>query len=106
MTPTICFEYGKMVKEKSILRSILKVSQKIIGEVYGEKDTPTIIDAIEKQIFSLIQYNQGESLKHISELHNTRVEELMYIADHPDEVEKGKPMSGYPRSLESTAPLT
>lgn len=96
MTPTICFEYGKMVKEKSILRSILKVSQKIIGEVYGEKDTPTIIDAIEKQIFSLIQYNQGESLKHISELLNTRVEELMYIADHPDEVEKGKTMSGYP----------
>lgn len=96
MTPTICGEYGKMVKEKSILRSILKVSQKIIGEVYGEKDTPTIIDAIEKQIFSLIQYNQWESLKHISELLNTRVEELMYIADHPDEIENGKTMSWYP----------
>lgn len=95
MTPSVCGEYAKIVKEKSILRSILRVSQKIIWEVYSEKDTPGIIDAIEKQIFSLIQYNQWESLKHISELLNLRVEELMYIADHPEEIDAGKCMSGY-----------
>lgn len=42
-----------------------------------------------------MQYNQGDSLKHISELLNTRVEELMYIADHPDEIENAKTMAGY-----------
>lgn len=96
ITPSVCSEYGKIVKEKSILRSVLKVSQSIIGDVYSEKDTPTIIESIEKNIFSLIQYNQWDSLKHISELLNMRVEELMYIADHPDEIERSKTMSGYP----------
>jgi replicative DNA helicase len=95
ITPSVCGEYGKIIKEKSVLRSILKVSQTIIGDVYSEKDTPTIIEAIEKQIFSLVQYNQGDSLKHISELLGTRVEELMYMADHPEEMESNKTLSGY-----------
>jgi len=30
ISPSICGEYGKIVKEKSVLRSILKVSQHII----------------------------------------------------------------------------
>jgi len=64
--------------------------------VYSEKDTSNIIESVEKNIFSLIQYNQGDSLKHISEILNSRVEELMYIADHPEEVEHAKTMSGYP----------
>ena len=63
--------------------------------MYSEKDTPAIIEAIEKQIFSLVQYNQGDSLKHISELLGTRVEELMYMADHPEEMEGNKTLSGY-----------
>ncbi len=95
ITPSVCAEYGKIIKEKSVLRAILKVSQWIIGDVYSEKDTPAIIESIEKQIFSLVQYNQWDSLKHISELLNTRVEELMYIADHPEEIANSKTMSGY-----------
>lgn len=95
ITPSVCSEYGRIIKEKSVLRSILKVSQTIIGDVYSEKDTPAIIEAIEKQIFSLVQYNQGDSLKHISELLGTRVEELMYMADHPEEMEGNKTLSGY-----------
>lgn len=95
MTPSVCTEYSKIVKEKSILRSILKVSQSIIGDVYSEKDTPAIIDAIERHIFSLVQYNQWDSLKHISELLNLRVEELMHIADHPEEIENKKTLSWY-----------
>lgn len=103
ITPSVCAEYAKIVKEKSVLRAILKVSQQIIGEVYSEKDTSNIIENIEKNIFSLIQYNQWDSLKHISELLNTRVEELMYIADHPDEIEHAKTMSGYPSLDKVTA---
>lgn len=96
ISPSICGEYGKIVKEKSVLRSILKVSQNIIWEVYSEKDTSNIIESVEKNIFSLIQYNQWDSLKHISEILNSRVEELMYIADHPEEIEHAKTMSWYP----------
>ncbi len=96
ISPSICWEYWKIVKEKSVLRSILKVSQNIIWEVYSEKDTSNIIESVEKNIFSLIQYNQWDSLKHISEILNSRVEELMYIADHPEEIEHAKTMSWYP----------
>ncbi len=95
ITPSVCAEYARIVKEKSILRAVLKTCQNIIGDVYSEKDTPSIIEAIEKQIFGLVQYNQGDSLKHIRELLNIRVEELMHIADHPHEIENAKTMSGY-----------
>jgi len=54
----VCGEYARIVKEKSILRSVLKTCQNIIGDVYSEKDTANIIEAIEKQIFGLVQFNQ------------------------------------------------
>ncbi|MBO4204152.1 hypothetical protein J5893_05040 [bacterium] len=50
-----CVEYSKIVKEKSLLRQVLKVCQVISGEAYEQKDSIQIFDAIEKQIFDLTQ---------------------------------------------------
>jgi replicative DNA helicase len=43
------------VKEKSLLRQVLKVCQQITGDAYEQKDTVEIFDSIEKRIFDLTQ---------------------------------------------------
>lgn len=50
-----CAEYSKIVREKSLLRQILKVCQGVSGDVYEQKDTIEIFDSIEKRIFDLTQ---------------------------------------------------
>ena len=50
-----CVEYSKIVKEKSLLRQVLKVCQQITWDAYEQKDTVQIFDDIEKKIFALTQ---------------------------------------------------
>ncbi len=95
LTPTVAWEYAKIVKEKSILRWILKTSQQISGDVYEEKDTSEIFDNIEKRIFNLTQVNTSSSLTHIKDLLNERVENYMEIVDDPSIVDKWKVLSMY-----------
>ena len=86
---------AKIVKEKSVLRSILKACQNIIGDVYDQKDTLEIIDAIQKRIFDLTQYDSSDTTKHIKEILEQRIEEHMAIVDNPELVNEHKIMSGY-----------
>jgi replicative DNA helicase len=65
MSTSSCAEYVKIVKEKSILRNILKASQKIIGDVYEQKDTMNILQTIEKRVFDLTQNNMAEKVHSI-----------------------------------------
>lgn len=95
LTTAVAGEYTKIVKEKSILRSILKASQAIIGDVYEHKDTIEIIDSIQKRIFDLTQYDTSDSTKHIKEILEQRVEEHMDLVDNPEKINEHKIMSGY-----------
>lgn len=90
-----CSDYVKIVKEKSILRNILKTSQKIIGDVYEQKDTLLILETIEKRIFDLTQNNMSEKVHSIWEILSKRVEEYMDIVDHPEKANNRKVFSGY-----------
>ena len=95
MSTSSCAEYVKIVKEKSVLRNILKTSQKIIGDVYEQKDTMGILETIEKRIFDLTQDNVAEKVHSIGEILNKRVEEYMDIVDHPEKAHNRKVFSGY-----------
>lgn len=95
MTTSVAGEYTKIVKEKSILRSILKAAQGIIGDVFEQKDTIEIVDSIQKRIFDLTQYDTSDSTKHIKEILEQRVEEHMELVDNPDKINEHKIMSGY-----------
>ncbi len=97
LTTAPCAEYAQIVKEKSILRRILKVSQWIIGDVYEQKETLDIIDAIEKKIFNLTQINTSNSTKHIKELLDSRIENYMEIVDNPELINEKKVLSTYPQ---------
>ncbi|AHB41307.1 hypothetical protein P148_SR1C00001G0515 [candidate division SR1 bacterium RAAC1_SR1_1] len=95
LTSSSADEYAKIVKEKSILRNILKVSQRIIGDVYEQKETFDILQTIEKRIFDLTQNTGGDEVHSIKELLDSRVEDYMEIVDHPEKVNDKKVMSGY-----------
>lgn len=93
LSTSSCPEYVKIVKEKSILRNILKTSQKIIGDVYEQKDTALVLQEIEKKIFDLTQNNVSEKIHSIGEILNKRVEEYMEIVDHPEKAHEKKVFS-------------
>lgn len=95
LSTSSCPEYMKIVKEKSILRNILKTSQKIVGDVYQQKDTLMILEDIEKRIFDLTQNNVSEKAHAIWEILNKRVEEYMEIVDNPEKAHEKKVFSGY-----------
>ncbi len=95
LSTSSCAEYVKIVKEKSVLRNILKTSQKIIGDVYEQKDTAQVLEDIEKRVFDLTQSNVSEKVHSIWEILNKRVEEYMDIVDHPEKANLKKVFSGY-----------
>lgn len=95
MTTAIAGEYAKIVKEKAILRNILKACQGIIGDVYDQRDTIEIVDAIQKKIFDLTQYDTTDTTKHIKDILEQRIEEHMAIVDNPDLINQHKIMSWY-----------
>ncbi len=93
MTTATSSEYAKIVKEKAVLRNILKACQAIIGDVYDQKETLEIIDSIQKRIYDLTQYDTTDTTKHIKEILEQRIEEHMAIVDNPDLVNEHKIMS-------------
>jgi replicative DNA helicase len=95
MTTATVGEYAKIVKEKAVLRNILKACQSIIGDVYDQKDTIEIVDSIQKRIFDLTQYDTTDTTKHIKEILEQRIEEHMALVDNPDLINAHKIMSGY-----------
>ena len=77
------------MREKSLLRQVLKVCQGISGEVYEQKDT------IQKKIFDLTQNQVGDSIIPIGDILKGRIEEDMEIVDNPEKFNEKKVMSGY-----------
>ena len=83
-------EYGKIVKEKAILRGILKTCQDISGDCYAQDPVDELLERVEKRIFNLTQVNLSDSLRHIKDVLNQRVEEYMEIVDNPQMLEDMK----------------
>lgn len=90
-----CVEYSKIVKEKSLLRQVLKVCQQITWDAYEQKDTVEIFDSIEKRIFELTQNQVWDNILSIEEILRWRVEDYMEIVDHPENFNANKVNSGY-----------
>lgn len=77
-------DYARIVKEKSVLRQILKISQNIIWEVYEQKPVTDILEIIEKKIMSLTQYQMHDSLVHIKDILSWRYEDYYEMSENPD----------------------
>ena len=90
-----CVEYSKIVKEKSLLRQVLKVCQQIIWDAYEQKDTVEIFDSIEKRIYDLTQSQIWDNILSIEEILKNRIEDYMEIVDHPENFDANKVNSWY-----------
>lgn len=95
ISPSSCVEYSKIVKEKSLLRQVLKVCQQITWDAYEQKDTVEIFDTIEKRIYDLTQNNVWDNILSIEEILQGRVETYMDIVDHPENFNANKVNSWY-----------
>lgn len=95
LSTSACGEYIDIVKEKSILRRVLSTCQQMIGDVYEQNDTLTIMDQLEKKIFDLTQNNISNKLIHIKDILGERVERYMEIVDNPDILNQDKVLSNF-----------
>lgn len=95
ITASVAYEYAKIVKEKAVLRNILKTCNQVTADVYGNDEVPNILEKIEKRIFDLTQIQMSHSLKHIKDILNQRMEEYMEIVDNPTKLEDMKVNSTY-----------
>ena len=91
-----CSEYSKIVKEKSLLRQVLKVCHWISWDVYEQKDTIEIFDSIERRIFDLTQNQTWDTILQISEILKGRLETYVEIVDNPEKFNEWKVNSWYP----------
>lgn len=61
--------YAKIVREKSLLRSIIKVNEQIAADCYaGEKDTNEILEETEDKIFKLVRSGGAREAAEIKEV--------------------------------------
>jgi len=95
LSPSSCWEYAKIVKEKATLRNILRVSQGIIWDVYEQKEALDVLESIEKRIFDLTQVKSSDSVQHIWDILSKRIEDYMEIIDNPEKINENKVMSWY-----------
>lgn len=95
VTTAAAGDYARIVKEKSVLRNILKTCQAISGDVYDQQPVENILEKIEKRVFDLTQIQISDSLRHIKDLLNQRVEDYMDIVDNPHKLEEQKVKSHF-----------
>lgn len=73
-------DYGRIVKEKRVLRDLIKASAEITEDVFQpDKDTETLLDSIEQKILAISQKTMPKNFIHIKdELKNAyeRIEKL------------------------------
>ena len=61
-------DYAKIVKDKSILRKLIKVCDEINEDAYSESDVRTIVDSAEQKIFDISHNNDTKEFRHIRDV--------------------------------------
>lgn len=75
------FTYAKVVKDKSIVRSLIKVCNQITSEALAEEEDATeILDHAEQQIFALADEKTRQGFAHIRPIAETVIEKVQEYA--------------------------
>ena len=61
-------DYAKIVKDKSILRKLIRVCDEINEDAYSEADVRTIVDSAEQKIFDISHNNDSKEFRHIRDV--------------------------------------
>ena len=83
--------YAKIVKEKSILREIIRISQDLIYRAYySAEDSHELLSYAEKAFFELSYYGRKESFSHLKEVVKDTIKHLESI------YQRGELITGIP----------
>lgn len=92
-TSSHVYQYGQIVKTKSVHRRIISAGQKITGLGYEEdRATPELLDEVEKTVFDITNMFLKDKFVHIRDILDARYEKFaeMHESDD-DEMVKGVP---------------
>ncbi len=79
------FEYAQIVKNKSVLRKLIKAWNQIVAGWYDEETILTeLLDKAEKSLFEVTQVFMKNKLVHINDILTQRYEEFSEIHENPD----------------------
>lgn len=95
-TSSNIFEYATIVKNKSVLRRLIKAGNDIVAQGYNE-DTPIneLLEKSEKALFDVTQIFIRNKLVHINEILAQRYEEFSEIHENPELVTKHRLQVGF-----------
>ena len=95
-TTSNIFEYAQIVKNKSVLRKLLKAWNEIISLWYNEdKPLSELLEKAEKNIFEVTQTFIRNKLVHINEILNQRYEEFAEIHENPEIIKNHRLQLGF-----------
>lgn len=78
---------GRLVADRSLLRSLLGAAQEIAAMAYDEPtDLDLTLDAAEQRIFALLQRGKASKLRHIKLALDETYDRIAFRMDHPAEV--------------------
>ena len=90
------FEYASIVKNKSVLRNLLKAWNEIIWYGYDEdKPINELLEKTEKSVFNITQVFIQNKLVHINDILVKRYEEFAEIHENPEIITKQRLQLGF-----------
>ena len=88
-TTSNIFEYATIVKNKSVLRRLIRTWNEIISYWYSEDEKLNeLLEKSEKSLFSVTQTFIRNKLVHINEILTWRYEEFAEIHENPEAIKK------------------
>ncbi len=67
-SPANVKDYANIVKDKSVLRKLIRVCDEINEDAYSEADVRTIVDSAEQKIFDISHNNDSKEFRHIRDV--------------------------------------
>ncbi|MDP2091322.1 MAG: replicative DNA helicase [Candidatus Gracilibacteria bacterium] len=90
------FEYAQIVKNKSVLRNLLKCGNEIISYGYDEdKSINELLEKTEKSVFNVTQVFIQNKLVHINDILTQRYEEFAEIHENPEAIKQHRLQLGF-----------
>ena len=90
------YEYAQIVKNKSVLRKLIKAWNEIVAGWYDEETILTeLLDQAEKSLFNVTQVFMKNKLVHINDILTQRYEEFSEIHENPDLIKNHRLHTGY-----------
>jgi replicative DNA helicase len=90
------YQYGQIVKTKSVLRKLIKAGNEILLLGYDEEaDINKLLEKSEQSLFAVTQTFIQNKLVHIKDIINLRYEEFAEIHANPEHANAGLVQSGF-----------